>query len=59
MRVDVPTAEVDEPLVGAMGKLASCDCRSVPVLDRGELVGLLTVERVGEIVAVREAMAPA
>jgi CBS domain-containing protein len=41
----------DEMLSTALARLQECRCRTLPVLRDGSLVGLLTMERLGEFVA--------
>jgi predicted transcriptional regulator len=40
----------DEMLTVALARLQECRCRTLPVLRNGALVGLLTMERIGEFV---------
>ena len=42
-----------EMLSVVMEKLGDCRCRSLPVLSRGQLVGVLTMDQIGELVAAR------
>ncbi len=49
-------AEAHEPLDAALPRLRDAHCDALPVLDRGKLVGMLRLENVGELVAVRSAM---
>jgi predicted transcriptional regulator len=58
MRGDVPTAEAAEMIEFAFERLRGCDCHTMPVLRQGRLVGLLTMENVGEFVSVQTATAP-
>jgi len=39
----------------AVQVLQRCGCRSLPVVHNGELVGILTLEKVGEFMAMRSA----
>jgi Zn-dependent protease/predicted transcriptional regulator len=57
MRGDVPTAEAAEMIEFAFERLRGCDCHTMPVLRQGRLVGLLTMENVGEFVSVQTATA--
>jgi predicted transcriptional regulator len=54
MRRDFAIANVDEPVTSALQRAAEKSCRAVPVVSDGMLVGLLTPERVGEIVMLRQ-----
>ncbi|MDO8502718.1 MAG: CBS domain-containing protein [Gemmatimonadaceae bacterium] len=49
------TAEADEPLEKAMARLQACHCRTLPVIRGRELAGLLTMEKIGEFVAIESA----
>lgn len=49
-------AQQDELLEQIFERMQQAPCRAAPVLDHGELVGLLTLEAIGELVAVRTAM---
>ena len=42
------SASPNEPLDEALARLQSCDCRTIPVLEHGQLVGLLTPEKIAE-----------
>lgn len=50
------TADAREPLDAALPRLRDAHCDALPVLDGGRLVGMLRLENVGELVAVRSAM---
>ncbi len=56
MRADVPTAEREEMLNDALLRLQTTDVRTMPVLSGGRIVGLLTMENVGEYMSVRTAL---
>jgi Zn-dependent protease/CBS domain-containing protein len=56
---DVPNADPLEMLDGALQRLQQSTVRTMPVVARGELVGLLTMENVGEFVSVHAALARA
>lgn len=49
------TADADEPLERAMARLQECHCRTLPVMRGRELAGLLTMEKIGEFVAIESA----
>jgi Zn-dependent protease/CBS domain-containing protein len=42
----------------ALERLQACDCRSLPVVQDGRLVGLVTVEKIGELLMVKDALLP-
>ncbi len=50
------TVEADAMLDHAFQKLADCSCRTIPVLNAGQLVGLLTMDNVGEFVRIQSAL---
>ncbi|MGQ0704296.1 MAG: site-2 protease family protein [Gemmatimonadales bacterium] len=56
MRRNVPTAEASEMIEVAFQRLQGRDCPTIPVLRRGRLVGLVTMENVGEFVSVQAAL---
>lgn len=55
MRRDCAVVQDSEPLRSAYEKMRAGECTSLPVLHEGRLVGLLTLENVGELVMVAEA----
>lgn len=56
MRTEFVTADPYETLEKAFFKLQQCQCRSMPVLHKGNLVGLLTPDNVGEFIMLRDAV---
>lgn len=56
MRTDVPTADASEMIDVAFERLQGCNCHTIPVLRHGQLVGLLTIENVGDFLGVRAAL---
>jgi Zn-dependent protease/CBS domain-containing protein len=50
------TAVPDEPLTALLERLPRVACRTVPVLDAGRVVGMVTLENLGELVSVRTAL---
>ncbi len=56
MKRNFETADASEMLEGVFGRLQDCDCRSLPVLRRDALVGMLTMENVGEFMMLQSAM---
>jgi CBS domain-containing protein len=56
MQREFETVEAAEMLETAFRRLQSCQCHTVPVLRHGELVGLVTMDNVGEFVAIQAAM---
>jgi Zn-dependent protease/CBS domain-containing protein len=57
MTTDVPRADAQEMLDGALQRMQASPLRIMPVFSRGALVGLLTMENVGEFVSVQAALA--
>jgi len=55
MRQDCVIADAAEPLRAAFDKMRQARCSTLPVLQAGQLVGLLTLENIGELVMVSEA----
>jgi predicted transcriptional regulator len=56
MRRDFQVADASEMIDLAFQRLQSQDCHTMPVVRRGNLVGLLTMENVGEFLGVRTAI---
>lgn len=56
MRADCGTVEETERLFSVFQRMRDADCPIVPVTRRGEVVGLVTLENVGELMMVRSAM---
>ncbi len=56
MRTDFQTAAPRESLDRALSRLKEGECPVMAVTDGDQLVGLLTVENVGELVMIREAV---
>jgi Mg/Co/Ni transporter MgtE len=52
---ECPTAAPDEPLEPMLTRLDVTSTRSVAVVDEGRLVGLVTLDNVGELLMVRAA----
>jgi CBS domain-containing protein len=55
MKRECPTAEATEMLETVLGRLQSRDCHTIPVLDNGALIGLLTMDNVGEFLMIQAA----
>jgi predicted transcriptional regulator len=49
-------AELTEMIEPAFMRLQSCNCSTLPVIDSGRLVGLLTLENVGEFLSIQSAL---
>jgi CBS domain-containing protein len=56
MQRDFQTADVTEMLESAMQRLQLCACHTLPVVRGRQLVGLLTMENVGEFLMIRAAL---
>jgi CBS domain-containing protein len=56
MRREFQTVDSAEMLEAAFARLQTCECRSLPVVHKGELVGLITMDNVGEFVAIQAAL---
>jgi predicted transcriptional regulator len=54
--IPVETVDPGEMLESAFRRLQSCECHTVPVVHGGKLVGLVTMDNVGEFVAIQAAM---
>ncbi len=56
MQKDFQVADSSEMLEAAFARLQSCDCSTLPVLRLGKLIGLLTMDNVGEFVSIQVAL---
>ena len=56
MVTDIQIADPGEMLEMAFRRLQECRCRVMPVVQAGQLVGLLTLENVGELMSVQSAL---
>lgn len=56
MQREFATLEAAEMLETALLRLQSCECHTVPVMQRGSLVGLVTVDNLGEFIAIQAAI---
>jgi Zn-dependent protease len=56
MGSDFQAADPAEMLEAAFLRLQSCECHTMPVVSRGELVGLLTAENIGEFLMFESAL---
>ena len=52
---ECPTAEASEMLETVLGRLQGRDCHTIPVLEHGALIGLVTMDNVGEFLMVHAA----
>ena len=57
MQREIETLDAQEMLEGAFLRLQQCPCHTAPVVDHGQLVGILTMDNVGELVAIQAALA--
>ena len=55
MRADIVSVEANEMLARALERRPETACRTMPVLQGGRLVGLLTMDNVGEFLAIQAA----
>jgi len=56
MNREFATTDSHEMLEPALATLRDCKCRSLPVLHDGQLVGLLTLDNVGEFLMIQAAL---
>lgn len=59
MRRDFETADWTEMLEGASMRLRECGCHTMPITRNGQLVGLLTMDNLGEFLMIQSALAGA
>ena len=55
MKRECPTAEASEMLETVLARLQGRECHTVPVLEHGTLVGLVTMDNVGEFLMIQAA----
>ena len=56
MRRDFPLADSHDMLQTASDKLQQCGCHTMPVVHGGRLVGVLTMDNLGEFLMIRAAL---
>jgi Zn-dependent protease/predicted transcriptional regulator len=56
METNFATVDAEEHLERAFEKLQECKCSAVPVVKSGHLVGMLTLENVGEFITVQNTL---
>jgi Zn-dependent protease/predicted transcriptional regulator len=56
MQRQFETAEPSDRLERALARLHRCDCHTLPVVERGRLVGIVTMENIGELLMIRAAL---
>ena len=56
MQTEFTTAERGEMMEKVLLRLQTCNCRTLPVTDHGRLVGLVTMENVGEFLQIQAAL---
>jgi CBS-domain-containing membrane protein len=56
MSRDFQVADSSEMLENVFGKLYDCKCHTVPVVHGGRLVGLATMENLGEFMMIQSAL---
>lgn len=56
MMKDFEKVESSEMLQSAMTRLQNCDCRTMPVVKQGNLIGLLNMENIGEFMMIHSAL---
>ena len=56
MRREFLQADPADMLETAFARLQECECHSIPVVRQGQLVGIVTMENVGEFLAIHSAL---
>ena len=56
MKKDIQVVDAGEMLESAFQRLHSCECHTIPVVSRGRLAGLITMENVGEFLMIQAAL---
>ena len=55
MKRECPTADPSEMLETVLGRLQGRDCHTIPVVEQGALVGLVTMDNIGEFLMIQAA----
>jgi Zn-dependent protease/predicted transcriptional regulator len=58
MKKEFTTVDSYEMLETAFMKMQACECHTMPVTHGGELIGLFTMDNVGEFIAIQAALRP-
>jgi predicted transcriptional regulator len=53
MSTEFQTADYNEMLDSVLGRLQECNCQTMPVLYNDQLVGLITLENVGQYIRLK------
>jgi Zn-dependent protease len=56
MRKDFKTADSHEMLETAFSRIQTCDCNILPILHHGQLVGLVTMDNIGEFILIQSSL---
>lgn len=56
MRREFEVVDANEMLEPAFARLQACKCHTMPVMNRGQLVGLLTSDNIGEFLMIQSAL---
>ena len=56
MRRDVQMADAFEMLETVSARLQACSCHTLPIVRNGQLVGLVTMENIGEFLMIQGAL---
>jgi predicted transcriptional regulator len=56
MQRDFQVVDSSEMLETGFSRLQSCQCRTLPVTHNGRLVGLVTMDNVGEFISIQSAL---
>jgi CBS domain-containing protein len=59
MQTNFEVVEQGDMLESAFRRVQECQCHTLPVIDRGRLVGILTMDNLGEFVAIQSALSAA
>jgi predicted transcriptional regulator len=59
MQTNFEVVEQGDMLDSAFRRVQECQCHTLPVIDRGRLVGILTMDNLGEFVAIQSALSAA
>jgi predicted transcriptional regulator len=54
---DFQTADSHEMLETAFARLQNCDCHTLPILHHDQLVGLVTMDNIGEFIRIQSSLA--
>ncbi len=56
MTKEYQSLDANEPLTNALARMQETDCQTAPVVENGRIVGMMTMENIGEFMMIRSAL---